>query len=168
VRYVRVDTLADLEAGISSLVDEARDHGLKPWLHLEGHGTADETGFHVANGDHCTWVMLKDFITPLNIVSGFNLLLILATCFGSSFVRAIRTVDRAPILGLIGPKSEVKTGEVERGFVAFYRTFFEASSLRVAIEMLNSTVPDGLYYRTSAKHFFYDVWVSYKRDQCTL
>lgn len=167
VRYVRVNKLADLEAGISSLVDEARNNGLKPWLHLEGHGLADETGFQVADGTHCTWSYLKQLITPLNEATGLNLILILATCFGGSFARAIQTVDRAPVLGLLGPKREVKTGQIEIGFIKFYRSFFESSSLKKAIETLNATAPGNLYYRTSALQFFYAVWVSYKNIYCT-
>jgi hypothetical protein len=93
VRYVRVSTLADLETGISSLVEEAQNSALKPWLHLEGHGSADESGFQFASGTHCSWNQLKELITPLNVATGLNLLLILATCFGGSFARAIRTTD---------------------------------------------------------------------------
>ena len=167
VRYVRVNTLADLEAGISGLVDEARNNGLKPWLHLEGHGSADETGFRVASGAHCSWDNLKELITPLNVATSLNLILILATCFGGSFARAIQTVDRAPVLGLLGPKREVKTGQIESGLVEFYRSFFKSSLLKKAIEALNANVPGNLYYRTSAQQFFYDVWAGYKNIQCT-
>jgi hypothetical protein len=167
VQYVRVHTLADLEAGISSLVDDARNNGLKPWLHLEGHGSADETGFQVADGAHCSWDYLKQLITPLNVATGLNLILILATCFGGSFARAIQTVDRAPVLGLLGPKREVKTGQIEIGFIEFYRSFFESSSLKKAIEALNATAPGNLYYRTSAQQFFYAVWAGYKNILCT-
>ena len=167
MRYVRVNTLADLDAGISGLVDEVRKNGLKPWLHLEGHGSADENGFRVASGAHCSWNYLKELITPLNVATGLNLILILATCFGGSFARAIQTVDRAPVLGLLGPKREVKTGQVERGFVEFYRSFFESSSLKKAIEALNTNAPGNLYYRTSAQQFFYDVWAGYKNIHCS-
>lgn len=76
-------------------------------------------------------------------------------------------MDRAPVLGLLGPKRKVKTGQVECGFAEFYKSFFESSSLKKAIEVLNATVPDDLYYRTSAQRFFYDVWATYKNIQCT-
>lgn len=134
---------------------------------LEGHGSDDESGFLVANGAHCSWSRLKEFVTPLNIASGFNIILVLAACFGGSFARAIRTVDRAPVLGLIGPKKEVQAGQLELSFVSFYRTYFESLSLRKAIEELNATAPDGLYYRTSAQQFFYEVWARYRKVQCT-
>lgn len=167
VRYIRLNTYQDLVAGISSFADEARSSGLKPWIHLEGHGTPDENGFLLACGDHCTWGQFKDVITSLNVATGLNVLLILATCFGGSFARAMRTFERAPVLGLLGPKKEIKTGEVESGFIAFYRTFFESSSIKLAIEALNAATSSNLYYRTTAQQFFYDVWISYKLVQCT-
>ncbi len=167
VHYVRIDTVGSLERGISSILEEVRNNGLQPWLHLEGHGSADETGFKVANGANCSWNQLKELITPLNVATGLNLILILATCFGGSFARAIRTVDRAPVLGLIGPTREVKIGQLENGFPAFYRTFFESSSLTKAIEVLSASAPNNLYYRTTAERFFYDVWAGYKKTACS-
>lgn len=167
VRYIRIDTIDALNVGISEVLDEIKNNGLKPWLHLEGHGLLDQSGFELAGGEHCSWDQLKELITPLNIALGLNLILILATCFGGSFARSIRTSDRAPVLGLIGPTREVKIGEIERVFPAFYRTFFESLSLKKAIEVLSSGVPKDLYYRTTATQFFYDVWKSYKKVQCT-
>ena len=94
-------------------------------------------------------------------------MLILATCHGGSFSRAIRTSDRAPVLGLIGPTREITIGQVESGFPAFYRTFFETLSLKKAIEALNETAPPNLYYGTTAERFFYKVWASYKKNECS-
>ena len=167
VRYIRVNTLSDLRDGIQNLIDETQTNGLKPWLHLEGHGFDDESGFKTANGTYCSWENLKNIITPINVFSGFNLILILATCFGGSFASAIRTDDRAPVLFLVGPLSEVETGHVDDGFIAFYRAFFVSSSLKDAIHALNAASPGVKYYRTSAEQFFYDVWAHYKRKMCT-
>lgn len=167
VRYIRIDTINALEVGISDILEEIKVDGLKPWLHIDGHGLSDESGFQLAGGTHCSWSQLKDIITPLNIALGLNLLLILATCFGGSFASVIRTVDRAPVLGLIGPKREVKIGEVERAFPTFYRTFFESLSLKEAIEALNVVAPKNQYYATNATQFFYEVWASYKKNRCT-
>ena len=124
-------------------------------------------GYGFANNSICTWVQFKEIITPLNISLGLNLMLILATCFGGSFARTIRTFNRAPVFGLIGPTREVKAGEIGNAFPSFYRTFFNTLSLKEAIKALNTGAPKDLYYRTSATQFFYDVWAGYKKFQCT-
>ncbi len=117
IRYVRVIALNDLEKGIEGILNEIKSSALKPWLHLEGHGLVDESGFLTANGTPCAWESFKEIITPVNILSGFNMLLILATCFGGSFTRAIVTTDRAPVLGLVGPVEKVSAGQIEDGLL---------------------------------------------------
>jgi len=167
VRYLRINTINDLINGLSDIKKEIDNNKFKPWLHLEGHGLSNQNGFLFANQSICTWDKFKEIITPLNIALGLNLMLILATCFGGSFARTIRTFDRAPVLGLIGPTREVKIGEIEKAFPSFYRTFFKTLSLKEAIKALNADAPKDLYYKTSASQFFYDVWASYKNIQCT-
>lgn len=167
VSYVRLETYTDLQNGISNVLKEINKEGLVPWLHLEGHGSADETGFQLASGENCSWVQLKKLITPLNISTDLNIHLILATCYGGTFARTISTTDRAPVSGLIGPTHEVTAGEVEKGFIAFYKTFFETISLKDALIALQETASEGLYYRTTAERFFYEVWCLYKKTQCT-
>jgi hypothetical protein len=167
VRYIRIENLEQLQEGIASILNEVSNIGLVPWLHLEGHGSSDESGFLFAGGDYCAWTQLKELITPINISTDLNMLLILATCFGGSFAAAISTTDRAPVSGLIGPKYEVKTREIEQGFIAFYKKFFSTSSLKEAFIELQEKAQKGLYYRTTAEHFFYEVWCGYKKYQCS-
>lgn len=167
IRYIRVTTLEDLQNGLSKILDEIKSDDLIPWLHLEGHGSKDESGFMLAGGKNCSWAQLTELITPLNISTELNTLLVLATCYGGSFAGTISTSDRAPVSGLIGPKYEIKTGEVEEGFIAFYKAFFKSLSLKKAFIALQETAPKGLYYKTTAEHFFYEVWCSYKIIQCT-
>lgn len=167
VRYFYLNTIDDLKSGMAEILDEIKKSHLVPWLHLEGHGLSDESGFQLATGAICTWSQLKEIITPLNVKVGLNLFLILATCYGGSFARAIRTTDRAPVLGLIGPKQAIKVGKVEKDFPAFYRTFFESLSLKKALGVLNDTAPKNLYFQITAERFFYEAWKNYKRTYCT-
>jgi hypothetical protein len=167
VRYLRVETIDSLESGISKVIHETRHNDLLPWLHLEGHGISNESGFALASGAQCGWTQLKEIITPLNVSINLNLMLILATCYGGSFSTAIRTSDRAPVLGLIGPTREITIGQVEIGFPTFYRTFFETLSFKKAIEALNIIAPPNLYYGITAERFFYEVWASYKKNECS-
>jgi hypothetical protein len=167
VRYVRIETYNDLELGFAKILDEINNNGLKPWIHLEGHGLSNETGFEFAGGTSCSWVQLKKILIPINIALSLNLFLILATCFGGSFASAIETTDRAPVLALIGPPRKVKAREVERVFPVFYKTFFESQSLSKALVALDNGVAVGPYYKTSAEKFFYTAWAGYKKNYCT-
>ena len=168
VRYYRINNISDLELGINEIWKEIKAEGIKPWLHLEGHGISDESGFVFANKTTaCSWTKLKKIITPINIELNLNLMLILATCFGGSFASAIETTDRAPVLGLIGPAREVTAGEIQSAFSIFYKTFFTTLSLGQALDALDQETSSGLYYRITAEKFFYLVWSSYKRNYCT-
>lgn len=167
VRYFRIRTTYDLESAISSLTQETENRGLIPWLHLEGHGTQDQSGFATADASYCSWTHLKILITPLNVAANLNVVIVLAACFGGSFTKAISTVDRAPVLGIIGPTRKISIGEVETDFRAFYKTFFVTGSLREAVAALTAHATANLYYRTTAEQFFYDIWASYKANHCS-
>ena len=167
VRYIRAENIESLETGILNILDEIERNGLLPWIHLDGHGLTDQSGFVLADGSQCLWRKLKELITPLNVAADFNLMLILATCFGGSFASAIDTTDRAPVLGLLGPTKEVSVGHVESSFPAFYKVFFKTFSLEKAREELNKRSSRNLYYGTTAEQFFYTVWKGYKIDYCS-
>lgn len=167
VRYFKIQTTYDLYSAISSLKLEAEKNGLVPWLHLEGHGAPDESGFATADASYCSWDHLKNLVTSLNVATNLNVVIVLATCYGGSFTKAITTIDRAPVLGVIGPTREITIGEVEIDFPEFYKTFFETGSLKKGIAALTSRASPDLYYRTTAEQFFYDVWASYKTNECS-
>lgn len=167
VLYLRIETMKSLEDGINDLLHKVRNIGLLPWLHLEGHGLSDESGFALADGTPCSWSELKEIITPLNMAMGLNLMMVFATCFGGSFARVIQTTERAPLWGLIGPTSTVAAGQVQDGFRQFYRSFFETLSASKAMQALNASAPEIVYFITTAEMFFYETWKSYKVNHCS-
>lgn len=167
IRYYRTESLNDLAASIVALVTEYKKGEMVPAIHVEGHGLVGERGFALPNGDQCRWEVFRDYITPLNVAMQLNLMVVLATCFGGSFVRAIRTTDPAPVWGLIGPTREITAGQVHGDFGAFYRTLFKTGSGGQAIQVLNERAIKGLYMRTTAEGFFLEVWKGYKRDYCS-
>jgi hypothetical protein len=167
VRYFRVMQQSDLEAAFSRLEEEAKSSGLLPWVHLDAHGTPDEEGFVTADGSYVSWNALRALITPLNIATNINVVIVLAACYGGSFTKAIRANDRAPVLAVIGSTRKIAAGRVDVDFPAFYKTFFETGSLKSAIGALTSRAEKTLYYRTTAERFFYDVWAGYKASECS-
>lgn len=167
VELIRVENYLDLQEGLNRILSNTKNKGQFPLIHLEAHGLDNENGFSLANGSGCSWKELKEMVTPINVAMGLNLMIVMATCYGGSFSKAIMTTDRAPLWGLLGPVRELSANQVKLDFGKFYRVFFETKSGSAAIKVLNNGNPQDLYFMTSARKWFYDVWKNYKQEQCT-
>ncbi len=166
VRREKIETITDLRKTLGDLKDELLRNPIYPWIHLDGHGVKDETGFITANREYCKWAELNDLLTPINVILGLNIFLILSMCQGGSFATSIRSTDRAPVLGLIGPVREISSNDVIADYVPFYTTFIRTNSIKEALNSLDARHSSPLYYRTDAETFFYEVWRSYKLNHC--
>jgi hypothetical protein len=170
ISYIRIKTISDLHNAFSNLLQKIQVTGLQPLMHFEGHGLDDESGFALtdesAKTKHYSWKIMKELIAPLNVASGLNLLLVMATCYGGSFATAINITDRAPLWGLIGPTQAVKAGQLEISFQTFYKTYFNTLSASESLKALNETAK-ATYFITTAEQFFYAVWKGYKINYCS-
>lgn len=165
VEHYRTDSLANLVQTIGQLRVRTEAGEILPLLHIEAHGCDD--GLALSSGEEVWWASLKQILIPLNIATRLNLMLVLASCSGGTFAKALRVADRAPIWGLIGPTKPLSAIQVQGDFGAFYRTLFETLSPSKALTVLNANAPGGLYYRTTAEGFFYKVWRAYRKEHCT-
>lgn len=167
VRYSRVETFQAVADQINKLTEEVQGGGVLPSLHIEAHGFDDESGFVTARNEPCSWESFKDLITPLNIATELNLMVVMAACYGGSFARAIRVTDRAPVWGVLGPTREITAGQLNKSFCAFYSSIFKDNPEMPPFTALNASVTKGAYYLTTAQEFFNQVWVNYKEKLCT-
>lgn len=165
VEYYRVGSVADLKSTIKEICIRTGTAGVWPLLHIEAHGWED--GITLATGKPVMWSEIKDLLIPLNKATGLNLMVVLASCYGGSFIKSFRLSDRAPVWGLIGPTRALSVAQIQKDFGTFYKTLFRTQSPRQALETLNSNAPTELYYRTTAEGFFYKVWKRYKDNLCT-
>lgn len=165
IGYYRVESSVALKHAIEELCDLTEHGKILPLLHIEAHGC--EEGLALATGEEVSWANLKKMLIPLNIATQLNLMLVLASCSGGTFIKALRLADRAPIWGLIGPTQSLTANQVQVDFGAFYKTLFQTLSPSQALISLNSNAPTNLYYRTTAEGFFYEVWRGYRNKQCT-
>jgi hypothetical protein len=164
IQYYRIESPTDFVAVIRQLTRDVKTRGDYPLLHFEGHG--GELGLETANGAGVTWNEIKNELIPLNVAMGLNLMLVLAACHGGTFIRAMNTIERAPVWGVIGPISTVGAADIQSAFGAFYAAMFRGKSTTVAIKALNEN--GGVkYYRTSAERFFYEVWCRYQKEECS-
>jgi len=165
IAYLRVENQSSLFDYLEQLrLQNVQNHAF-PLLHIESHGYED--GLQLADRSLVSWESLKEALIPLNVAMRLNLMVVLASCFGGAFIKALRLSDRAPVWGLIGPTQAVSFGEVETHFGTFYRKLFSTGSPREAVDALNQVSRPGIYLRTTAEGFFYRVWRRYKEEQCT-
>jgi hypothetical protein len=125
----------------------------------------DESGFVTANGTPCSWSRLNELVTPLNVRTRLNVVILLATCYGGSFARSIRVSDQAPVLALIGPPAEITAGQSEVDFRNLYRAFFANNSIAEALAALDRN--GTRYFGTTARGFFLSVWRDYRINHCS-
>lgn len=167
LRYFRVSNEVELESCIQDLIAESQNDGLIPWLHLEGHGLDDKTGFITANHDPISWEKFNCLITPLNISTNLNVVLVLASCYGAYYIQAHAPTERAPILALIGPINRIIAGDVEKDFKTFYLNILQNFSFGLAAKAIASTNEGPLYYATDAEELFLEAWKGYRENHCS-
>jgi hypothetical protein len=81
---------------------------LKPIIHFEMHGLVE--GIQLKNGDRVYW---KDFVQQcrlINVVTKNQLIITLATCWGSEIARMIDITLPAPIGDISGQKKKIVQG----------------------------------------------------------
>lgn len=167
LRHYRIATEDELGDCISSLIAESQADRLIPWLHLEAHGLEDKTGFATANGVPVSWEQFNKLITPLNILTNLNLVLVLASCYGAYYIQSLRPTQRSPILALVGPIERVLAGDVVKDFMAFYRHILNNRSFGRAAMAIAETNEGPLYYATNTEEIFLETWKGYRDNHCS-
>ena len=87
---------------LASIVADVRASGRAPIIHIETHGTSDETGLVLSSGEFVPWSALKGLLTTINITCRLNLLVVLAACNGWGLLEIVQATDRAPLWGIWG------------------------------------------------------------------
>lgn len=167
LRYFRIESLQDLERYCQELLSESENNALIPWIHLDAHGLDDNSGFRAAGGSKVTWEAFSKLITPINVSTNCNIVLVLACCFGAYYIQSLRPDQRSPMLALVGPIREVLAGEVEADFKVFYLRMFDGFSFGEAVKAITETNRRPQYYATTAHELFLESWKGYKEGHCS-
>lgn len=107
---------------------------LFPILHFEIHGS--EQGVELKNGDRVLWKELQDYCRLINVKTKNQLIITLATCWGSGICQMIDITKPAPYWGYIGPREEIGEGDLLEDFTDFYDSLLTEQSWDEAIEKL--------------------------------
>ena len=162
IKLIPIKFVNDFIKCFSQLVHEIKKTGSYPLIHLEAHGCTD--GLQLADKSQISWKYFKEILVPINISMELNLMLVLGSCHGGTFVTCMDPDDRAPFWGLIGPTSELNVGQIEKDFRLFYTTLFNTLSPYEALIAFNRNIPENRYYIKTAEEFFYEVWKAYLKN----
>jgi len=124
----------DLIEALNTICNNVLYDDLLPILHFELHGS--EHGLVLKNGDHVLWKELQEYCRLINIKTKNQLIITLATCWGSSIWEMIDIGVPAPYWGYIGPREKIGVGDVMLDFGEFYDCLLTEQSWDKALERL--------------------------------
>ena len=148
------------------LRDEAED-GHVPVIHVECHGDRDD-GLEFENGSNLPWEELAAALVPINVVTGFNLLVSVSACFGGYFVGMMGAIKPSPVYAVVAPTDTVRPSELLAGFLIFYTTFLETLDAGKAERKLTQQrLSSGRWFSQVAELWFERVVLGYARTYCS-
>lgn len=103
-----------------------------PLLHVECHGDG-VNGIKLNCGSYVCWEEWLSLLAPINVASGYRLLVFLAGCFGVMSIDKINLRKPAPFAFLVGSLFEVGAGEALESAKKFYEIIFRTRKMRDAI-----------------------------------
>lgn len=107
---------------------------LMPILHFEIHGSQE--GLVLKNGESVHWNQLQEHCRLINVKTKNQLIVTLATCWGSGIWQMIDIAQPAPYWGYIGPKEKIGMGDLMEDFSEFYDSLLTEQSWDKALERL--------------------------------
>lgn len=167
VDLVVIPGAAEFRIKIHELVAAARTSGDWPILHIECHGSR-ATGLSFADRTVIPWEELGRLFAELNVATEFNLLVLVAACFGAYLTAQFSPINQAPAWGIIAPTHEVGTHEILSGFRSFYENFAKTKDLGTAVSQLSrSRLSEGEWYSKLAEDWYVQLIIAYTRKHCT-
>lgn len=154
LKYIRIQTTAELLNVIGQMRDRARSFGGKwvPVVHLEIHGDAERRGLVMASGEFVPWVRVASHLREVNIIVRNSLVVVLGVCSGAFLLTAAAAnpFEPAPFYGVIAPHRPVNSFFLPHGFRAFYGDLFKTGNLVTAVnELRQRTLPEYGGYETA-------------------
>jgi hypothetical protein len=106
--------------------------GLRPIVHLDTHGNAENGIKIIASGEYVLWPDLVDRFRKINIATGNNLCVISGACYSMNAVWQVKLSEPCPFFMLIAPEYEVSSGFLEDKIFRFYSSAFDSLEIFAA------------------------------------
>jgi hypothetical protein len=165
VVYRDVGGSEELFAALAELRADVERTGRYPILDIECHG--NRAGLGLRDGSLVTWVELKPYLQAINLVSRFNLVVLMSCCSGAWYASEERLEEPASFLAYLGPITPVDDLPMQRATMAFFTRLFAERDVSAAIQALHAAEPTFPIVYETAIGVFRDVGVGYIRSHST-
>lgn len=120
--------LADVFASVTAEAQKT----LRPIIHIDAHGNADEGLLLSPSGECEGWLNLIEMLRTLNVATQNNLVVIFALCFGLHIYKQASLSRPVPAYFFGAPSNEITAGFLEDQTLEFYREVNRTSDLTSA------------------------------------
>lgn len=129
-----ITTAGQFLAILNTLAAETASGTLKPILHLDMHGSAEDGLRIAASGEMVPWEALAESLSTINATLQNNLFVVSCACHGQRFITATRLMQTCPYYVLVAPRQEITAGFLEVAIPQFYETLFNEVDFSSAYE----------------------------------
>ena len=121
-------TADELLALLAKIAGEAAE-GLKPIIHFDTHGSANDGIFIAASKESVPWQRLVNSLRPINISTKNKLCVVSAACCSWETIKNITVTKPSPFFILVAPEETVTFGFIEDNTSRFYEKVFKELDL---------------------------------------
>lgn len=146
--YFNINNKVDFDNSFLHIKSDIK-RGFYPFIHFEMHGSKRKGGLILKSREQISWQELSKFTRDINITTKNNLIISLATCYGSNFINSIDINEVAPFSCCISTLEEITAEEVEVNFMSFFETILSTTDFNLAVDNLNKSNQEHNKY-----HFF--------------
>lgn len=132
--FYNTNAKADFIAAMHQICNLVINDDLYPILHFEVHGCSD--GLKLNNGETIDWKELEHYCRLINIQTNNQLIVTLATCWGSTIWKMIDITKPAPYWGFLGPKESIYNSDLLEDFTEFYESLLIENSWDDALQRI--------------------------------
>ena len=162
---IQCSTSGDLLSAINTVIQDACMHGVLPLIHFEVHGTEDETGVTLLNGEIVTWARIISELTKVNVACANNLMTIFSTCNGAKNLEHVKPINSAfPYYSVLAPDNIDYPVLMEERLTRFYLGVFSGEDFATVIQEVTAaskyatfrfSTCEQILYRAIQKVLFY-------------
>lgn len=162
--YFRCEGSSDFYRVMDDIHDKSIKIGSIPFIHMEGHGKQES--FIMPDGSCLAWEKVFDKFRAINIATRNNLFVAIGACESAYGYKAAIITRECPVYGLFAPDEIVEAGELEDGFIEFYRGLIVENDVNVAIERFINKAVSSKFSLCLSQMFFEKAARYYLLEHC--